>query len=154
MLKPFARESVVFDFLVERAAARCRALAPAHTVSTELGAGDAVVNCETVRVEASIRNLVLNSAANSPAGSEIVVRTFGDGDLACVSVSDRGAGIPENEWERIFHPYAKLRGARAPASGLGLFIVRSCAVQHGGHARVASSGPDGTSMELALRVGA
>jgi signal transduction histidine kinase len=151
MLTPFARETIAFDELVERAATRARPLAPDHEVVAELNAPGTHLTCETIRVEASIRNLVKNSAANSPAGSPIRIRTFEQDGLAYVTVCDGGVGIPEAEWERIFHPYAKLQGERTPASGLGLFIVRSCAVQHNGHARVATSGPGGTTMELALR---
>ena len=71
--------------------------------------------------------------------------------MAYLTVCDSGVGIPEEEWERIFDPYARLEGERTPASGLGLFIVRSCAAQHDGHARVSTSSPQGTTMELALR---
>jgi signal transduction histidine kinase len=151
MLTPFARELVPFDELIERSAARAKPLAPDHVVSVEPSAPGVMVNCESIRVEASIRNLVKNSAANSPDGSAITLRTFARDGLAFVTVCDGGVGIPESEWERIFTPYAKLRGERTTASGLGLFIVRSCAAQHGGHARVAASGPEGTTMELALR---
>ena len=151
MLTPFTRETIRFDDLVERSAIRARPLAPEHRVTTALEAGDTSLTCETIRVEASIRNLVKNSAANSPAGSEICIRTFVKDGMALVTVCDSGSGIAETEWERIFDPYAKLSGERTAASGLGLFIVRSCAVQHGGHARVVASGPGGTTMELALR---
>lgn len=151
MLTPFGSETIEFDDLVSRAALHSRALAPEHEITTELGASELLVTCETVRVEASIRNLVKNSAANSAPGTTITLSTFARDGLAYVTVSDAGVGIPESEWERIFHPYAKLQGERTPASGLGLFIVRSCANQHDGHARVAQSSPNGTTMELALR---
>jgi signal transduction histidine kinase len=152
MLMPFARETVAFDELVELAATRARPLAPEHEVTTNLDAAGVMVDCETIRVEASIRNLVRNSAVNSEPGSKITLSTTSRDDLAVVTVCDSGVGIPESEWERIFAPYAKLQGERTSASGLGLFIVRSCAMQHNGHARVAKSGPDGTTMELALRL--
>jgi K+-sensing histidine kinase KdpD len=151
MLTPFGSETVVFDDLVKRAALHSRALAPEHVITTELGAPGTLATCETVRVEASIRNLVKNSAANSAPGSSISISTFARDGMAFVNVSDSGVGIPEAEWERIFQPFVKLQSEREMASGLGLFIVRSCANQHDGHARVAKSGPDGTTMELALR---
>jgi signal transduction histidine kinase len=151
MLTPFGRETVLFDDLVSDAAMHSRPLAPDHSITTAPGADALFVTCETVRVEASIRNLIKNSAANSEPGSEIVVSTLAQDGLAIVRVSDAGVGIPEAEWERIFHPYARLQGERTPASGLGLFIVRSCASTHGGHAKVLTSSSQGTTMELALR---
>jgi two-component system, OmpR family, sensor histidine kinase KdpD len=151
MVTPFARETIEFDELLALTAANCRPLAPDHKVVFEPGAAGALVACETVRVEASIRNLVRNSATYSPQGSQITIRTFAAAEMAVATVVDAGSGIPHADWERIFLPYAQLHGDRQAATGLGLFIVRSCAKQHDGYARVAASGPDGTTMELALR---
>lgn len=152
MLRPFARETGEFDEFVARAAERCGPLAPEHKVVVTPGAADTVVTCEPVRLEASIRNLVKNSAANAPSGSEIAIATSAGEKHAIVRVSDSGGGIPESEWERIFRPYAKLEGESDASSGLGLFIAHSFALQHGGYARVAESSPGGTTIELALSV--
>ena len=151
MVEPFGRETVVFDELVGGVVCRCRALAPEHELSFEPGAPGLSVNCETVRLEASIRNLVKNSAINSPEGSAISVRTHERDGMAVLEVRDEGVGIPEGEWERVFLPYARLQSERTAASGLGLFVVRSCAHQHGGEARVAASAPGGTTMEFTVR---
>lgn len=154
MLRPFARETGKFDDFVMRAAERCGPLAPEHQIVATPNANGVVVTCEPVRLEASIRNLVKNSAANAPAGSEIVIGTSAGPRHVIVSVSDVGSGIPKSEWKRVFRPYTKLEGERSVASGLGLFIAHSFALQHGGFARVAESGPGGTTIELTLSVAA
>ncbi|MGH2907477.1 MAG: sensor histidine kinase [Solirubrobacterales bacterium] len=151
MLTPFGRETVLFDELVERTVARASSVAPDHELVVKTDAAEVLVTCETIRLEASIRNLIKNSAANAAPGSEIVVRTFARDDLALVTVCDSGTGIAEDDWESIFQPYHQLGSDRELVSGLGLFIVRSFAVRHGGHARVAASSPEGTTMEIALR---
>ncbi|MBI5311091.1 MAG: HAMP domain-containing histidine kinase [Actinobacteria bacterium] len=151
MLEPFARQTVIFDELIGEIVERCRGCAPESTLVTELNAPGVVVDCETVRVEASIRNLVKNATTHSPATSPVLITTRFDGELAIIGVTDAGPGIPEQEWEQIFKPYTRVNDDGTPGSGLGLFVVNSCAVNHDGYARVATSGPAGTTIELALR---
>jgi two-component system, OmpR family, sensor kinase len=57
-----------------------------------------------------------------------------------ITVSDRGAGVPEPLRERIFEPFYRLPGAseREGGVGLGLALVKSIAEQHGGQVRCQS----------------
>jgi len=53
---------------------------------------------------------------------------------ARVSVGDEGPGVPAEQRERIFEPFARLadRGRGGRGSGLGLAIARRIAELHGG----------------------
>jgi two-component system, OmpR family, sensor histidine kinase SenX3 len=65
-----------------------------------------------------------------------------DGRVA-VRVSDRGMGISSTELKRIFRRFYRtpaLGAVRTKGSGLGLFIVRSVARNHGGRAFAESAG--------------
>lgn len=152
MLDPFARQNVDFDELLNDVVERCRSCAPDRELVVELGAGATRVDCETIRVEASIRNLIKNGVTHSVGDEPIVITTDAADGLAIVRVTNVGAQIPEEHWQRIFQPYARVCDkADAPGSGLGLFVVNSCAKQHDGHALVAASDERGTTIELALR---
>ena len=48
-----------------------------------------------------------------------------------MTVEDEGAGIPDDERERVFESYYRIPGSSGPGSGLGLAIVREVARQHG-----------------------
>lgn len=152
MLDPFARRTVVFDELIAEIIERCRSCAPDSEIVTALGAPGLAVDCETVRVEASLRNLIKNAVTHAPDGAPIELSTFASDGMAVVAVKSADAGIPKEHWERIFKPYTRVCDKDdAPGTGLGLFVVASCANQHDGYARVAESGPQGTTIELALR---
>lgn len=79
-----------------------------------------------------MRNL-LENARRHAAGSITV--TLGRTDAqAVIRVCDRGPGVPEDLRERIFEPFYRLPGAteRDGGVGLGLSLVKSITIRHGG----------------------
>jgi signal transduction histidine kinase len=73
-----------------------------------------------------------------------------DGGLA-ISVQDEGAGIPADEIPKLFQKYFRGRGAQGqPGAGLGLYLVESIAVLHGGAVHVESALTKGTTLILTL----
>lgn len=152
MLDPFSRQVVFFDDLVGEIVERCRACAPGNELLMRLDADGLELECETVRVEASLRNLIKNAVTHTEESAPIEIATSAGDGLAIVRVANSGPAIPEVHWQRIFQPYTRVcEKSVAPGQGLGLFVVDSCAKNHGGHARVVSSGESGTTIELALR---
>ena len=85
----------------------------------------------------AIQNLIGNACRY--AKSQVRV-TFSVGADTCrVDVADDGPGIPEEEWNRVFTPFARLDDSRTRSSGgygLGLSIVRRITYWHGGRAMV------------------
>lgn len=69
----------------------------------------------------------------------------------CVSVADRGIGIPPGQHERIFGDFERATSDH-PGTGLGLSICRRIAEQHGGWicARDRDDGRDGAVFELTV----
>ena len=91
----------------------------------------------------AIANLIDNAVKFSPSGSPVRVRlapskinTANDEvDAMTVSVLDRGPGVPAEDRERIFAPFAQ--GGEAPEGtprgmGIGLYEARCLARRHGG----------------------
>jgi signal transduction histidine kinase len=81
-----------------------------------------------------VRNL-LENARRYGAGKITVTLSKIPGQ-AVIRVCDGGPGVPESLQERIFEPFYRLPGAteRDGGVGLGLALVKSIAVRHGGTA--------------------
>jgi signal transduction histidine kinase len=90
----------------------------------------------------AIRNLIENAVTHSPPGTEILIAATEDW---CVSVADRGPGIPAADRQKIFERFWRGRAAGALGAGLGLSIVREIVKAHCGEVRV-DDNPGGGSI--------
>jgi signal transduction histidine kinase len=98
-------------------------------------------------------NLVDNALKYSPADAPVVLGLSAQPSTVTMSVSDRGAGIPPEEQERIFERFYRAplaRASGAPGSGLGLCLARWIAEAHGGQLTVDSEPGRGSVFRLRL----
>jgi signal transduction histidine kinase len=104
------------------------------------------------RVLQILVNLIGNAVRHSPEGGMIWLRVEQEGDKAVLIVADQGAGIAEEDQERIFEKFERLHGAQSGASGLGLYISRQLARAMGGDLTVDSAPGQGARFILTLPV--
>lgn len=80
----------------------------------------------------ALRRILTNLTDNAlkfTGAAELAVAPAGDGKIA-ITVSDRGAGIPEEQLETVFEPFVRLESSRnrsTGGTGLGLAIARQLA---------------------------
>ena len=128
------------------------ALADAGGVRLAVAGPPARVRADRRSIERALANLVDNAIKASPAGAEVTVALWRDGASAGLTVSDRGAGIPERARGRIFERFARVdeaRSRRDGGAGLGLAICRELVEANGGRVTL-ESGPAGSTFSIAL----
>ncbi|MFZ2524183.1 MAG: sensor histidine kinase [Candidatus Ferrigenium altingense] len=77
-----------------------------------------------------LRNLLDNSIRHSPPGTTVQVSITHEPGAVCLSVSDNGPGIPEQERAKVLERFYRPLGTQASGSGLGLSIVKRIAEVH------------------------
>ncbi len=100
----------------------------AHRRSVELSlSGD-----DTVMVTSSapllnllVSNLVDNAVKYSEPGGAVKITIGAENGKPVLTLRDHGPGIPEDERQRVFGRFYRLKGRSESGSGLGLAIVRS-----------------------------
>lgn len=99
----------------------------------------------------AIRNLLENAQRYAPAES-MEVKIAADRNTARITVCDRGPGVRETERERIFEPFYRAPGTAESGTGvgLGLWLVRRIARQHGGDASWAAREGGGVCFTIEL----
>ncbi|MFH9372712.1 ATP-binding protein [Streptomyces anulatus] len=121
-------------------------------VSVEVPQGGAFeVNGSRGQLSRVIGNLLDN--AQRHAEGSVAVSVAADGRGVRVEVRDDGAGVPEDERERIFERFVRLDDARSRddgGAGLGLAIARDVASRHGGSLTVDRAAQGGAAFRLWL----
>ncbi|MFI7323234.1 ATP-binding protein [Streptomyces rubiginosohelvolus] len=121
-------------------------------VAVEVPEGGAFeVNGSRGQLSRVIGNLLDN--AQRHAEGSVAVSVAADGRGVRVEVRDDGAGVPEDERERIFERFVRLDDARSRddgGAGLGLAIARDVAARHGGTLTVHRAAEGGAAFRLWL----
>jgi signal transduction histidine kinase len=92
-------------------------------------------------------NLLLNAAQAVGPGAQAGVEFTAEGGRLCVTVWDRGTGIPPEVMERIYEPFYS---TSPEGTGLGLPIALRIAQAHGGELAIESTPGEGTIVRVSL----
>lgn len=147
-----ATERVPLASLLARVAERMSALAAERRVLLEpAGASPTGVAalCDARAVEQILVNLCDNAIRFSAPGRAVRLTAHGRGGRVVIEVSDRGAGIAEEDLERVLEPYFKV-DRESRSSGLGLAIASELARAQGGRLSLASKPGSGTTVIVEL----
>ena len=123
-----------------------------HAVDLD-GDAEVVAEIDRARIAQLLENLLENAIKYSPAGGEIGITVTREGDQARIVVRDGGIGIPAADLPHVFerfHRGTNVDDRRFAGMGLGLYICRGIALQHGGSISVESVVGRGSTFTVAL----
>ncbi len=134
-------------------------MAAARKVSVFFAGGDEPVppaRADRDRVKWVINNLVENAIRYTPENGTVRIIVETGGGRIFTRVKDTGIGIPESDRANIFERFYRAGNAiqkENAGSGLGLYIARTIAKDHGGDLSFSSNeGVPGTTFTLSLPI--
>jgi PAS domain S-box-containing protein len=149
-------ESFGVEAVCREAAAMIRQAAQRKHIDLRLALPrDLTISADPQRLRQILLNLLDNAVKFTPADGMVELRVTPDPSRQVVefAVTDTGAGIPPEEWERIFEPFVQLDTGLARAydgTGLGLPIVQRLVALHGGSITVTSTPGEGSRFTVTL----
>lgn len=130
----FKRQWQSPEDLVQRVKKRMRMRFENHTLVVHNDVSDIEVELDPVISEQALLNVLDNSIKYTPSGSIVEVRMETTENWFKLHVRDHGAGIPEEDRERIFDKYTRLKRQdhQVAGTGLGLAVARAAMRGQGG----------------------
>lgn len=150
------RSATPLDELIAGVVARLTGMFREHPLHVEVADGLPLADVDYLLVEQVLSNLLENAVRYTPPGTAVTVRAGtgpGGGEVE-VAVVDHGPGVAEEERDRIFDEFYRLRaGGAAPfGTGMGLAIVKGIVEAHGGCIGVSETPGGGATFAFRLPV--
>jgi signal transduction histidine kinase len=131
---------------------------PDPTSRVRLTGADAVPGTfDAARLRQLVQNLVGNAVKYSVAAEPVELRVWHEDGVAQLTVTDHGIGIPDEDLPLLFerfHRGSNTDDRRYRGLGLGLYICRQIADEHGGTINVTSRVGEGTTFHVTLPLAA
>lgn len=111
------------------------------------------VYADPEKLSIALTNLIENAVKYTPDGGRVRLALRRENDLAVLSVSDSGVGIPKADWHRVFSKFFRASNVirmETEGTGLGLFIVKNIIKHHGGEISFVSEEGQGTTFTFTL----
>ncbi len=97
------------------------------------------------KIQKTITNLLSNAFKYTPDGGTIRINIYQQADYVCLSITDSGQGISNEEKEHVFERfYQAPQKQEKTGSGIGLHIAHGYISLHGGSIDVADNLPKGS----------
>lgn len=140
--------------VVESALSRLGRRAEQHEIHVAIENDLLMANMDAPLIVQVLLNLLENAIKYTPAGSRITLSAKEDGGLVCISVSDDGLGISDENKAHVFDLFytsAGMRGDARRGLGLGLSLCRAIISAHGGEISVSDNIPHGSVFAFTLQ---
>jgi signal transduction histidine kinase len=146
------RRPVDLADIVRERLSRKRAAAEAAGCTVELNLQSVDGEWDRARIDQIVANLLAN-AFKFGAGKAVWIAVDRRGEMAVLTVSDKGIGIPVEDQTRIFGPFERAVSERHYSGfGVGLWIVQQIVEAHGGSIDVESAPGRGATFRVWLPI--
>lgn len=142
------------NYLCESIVKRLQPLALKKNITIEfIPLSNLQIYIDPTKIDRAISNIIENAVKYSENNSKIEVYLYKEKNKACISIKDQGIGISQNEIDRIFERFYRVKKDRSRAtggSGLGLYIVKKIIDMHQGEIKIHSVENTGTTFIIKL----
>jgi two-component system, OmpR family, sensor histidine kinase KdpD len=101
-------------------------------------------------LEQVVYNLLYNASLYTPVQAAISISARSYADLLEIVVEDNGTGFPEEEIEKVFDKFYRLKNSKTGGTGLGLSIVKGFTEAQGGKITLENTDTGGARFTICI----
>lgn len=101
-------------------------------------------------IEQVLHNIIHNAIQYTPEDSIINIAVSYQSDKCVITITDNGAGFPENEIQYAFDKFYRLPHTQSGGSGLGLSIAKGFTEAHLGKIKLENNKPSGAKFIVTI----
>jgi two-component system sensor histidine kinase KdpD len=101
-------------------------------------------------MEQVLYNLINNAVIYTPANSTITINADCVDDTCIIIVEDNGKGFPEEEIEKVFEKFYRLKYSKTGGTGLGLSIAKGFVEAQNGTIKLENSSTGGAKFTIII----
>ena len=147
----FSPETVRLHTLVSEVTARHQGISQRHTLAVDIADMPETIVADSRMLDQIFSNLISNAIKYSRSSPQIEIRGWEENATACLSVTDHGVGIPDDEIPMLFSRFFRASTSTGiPGTGIGLHLIREFVDLHGGSIAVRSAVGRGTTFTVRL----
>lgn len=139
--------------LMRRVIAEFQPVLERHSLTLECPPDPQMVSGDELRLRHALQHLIQNAITYSPRGGPISVRIAPQPEQICISVTDRGIGIPATAETQVFERFyraSNVNPSQISGFGVGLYVVQQIITGHGGTVAVSSAEGEGSTFTICL----
>ncbi|WP_298683937.1 PAS domain-containing sensor histidine kinase [uncultured Methanomethylovorans sp.] len=149
------KEKIYVKELVDEMVSAMQHLAASKEIVLKIRADSqfGAVQADKAKLRQILYNLIGNAIKFTDISGSVTIGSREDDEMAYISVTDTGIGIPANDLTKLFKPFTQLDSSCArkyEGTGLGLALAKELAELHGGTINVESEPGKGSTFTLAL----
>ncbi len=136
--------------LVHEVVNRLKDAFPNRVINISIKENFPLVKLDYGLMEQVLHNLIQNALQYIPKYCVVTIRAICVNGKLVLMVEDNGNGFPEDEREKVFEKFYRLRNSSTGGTGLGLSIVKGFVEAHGGTIRLENMAEGGARFTIEI----
>jgi signal transduction histidine kinase len=120
-----------------------------------IAAPNVIILGNAALLSSAIENVIRNAIRYAPENGHILVSLTSSKNNAVITITDNGAGVPDDELDNIFRPFHRVGSSRDRQSGghgVGLAICAAAVANHSGSVNASNHAKGGLQVTITLPI--
>ncbi|HEY5822940.1 MAG TPA: ATP-binding protein [Cyclobacteriaceae bacterium] len=121
-----------------------------HEINVKINDGLPLFKLDYGMMEHVLLNILNNAIQYTPPYSRIIIHADCIADSCVITIADNGSGFPQDEIDKVFDKFYRLKNSKTGGTGLGLSIVKGFVEAHHGQITLENNSTGGAKFVITI----